>query len=187
MKNAVLSFIFSPLIFLLKNFKSEAIFVGNSKHKKDTVKSFKEQKRGKRKISVSSDDTTDSNVSEDEWEEVDFIDQTNYGADPDGTVEVTIKAAKPPETEEGKWARFIRQQVNRKIRDRQINCHKVSFRLNYFSANIKTKIVSQRIACKCCLIRDEDMRHIHLIMRDPCRDNVLRDSLNLIEQFPYTK
>ncbi|KAL3993549.1 Rad4 transglutaminase-like domain family protein [Acanthocheilonema viteae] len=92
----------------------------NSKSKEDAAKSFKERKRRKRKISVSSDDSADSNVSEDEWEEVDCVDQEH-----DGTVEVTIRAAKPVETEESKWARFIRQQVNRKIRDRQINCHKI--------------------------------------------------------------
>uniref|UniRef100_A0A0R3RVZ3 Fe2OG dioxygenase domain-containing protein n=1 Tax=Elaeophora elaphi TaxID=1147741 RepID=A0A0R3RVZ3_9BILA len=97
---------------------------GNSKSKEDTVKTFREQKRRKRKVSFSSDNTADSNISEDEWEEVDFVDHTNYEANPDGTVEVTIGAAKPVETE-GKWAKFIRQQVNRKIRDRQINCHKM--------------------------------------------------------------
>ncbi|MCP9266522.1 DNA repair protein complementing XP-C cells-like protein [Dirofilaria immitis] len=96
---------------------------GNSKYTKDAA--LKEQKTRKRKISISSGDTTDSNISEDEWEEVDFVDQTNYEAELDDTVEVTIRDAKPVETEEGKWAKFIRQQVNRKIRDRQINCHKM--------------------------------------------------------------
>ncbi|VDK69697.1 unnamed protein product [Litomosoides sigmodontis] len=97
---------------------------GNSKSKSGAAKIFKEHKGRKRKISVSSDDTIGSNVSEDEWEEVDFADERNYGANPDRTIEVTIKAAKSVETE-SKWARFIRQQVNRKIRERQINCHKM--------------------------------------------------------------
>ncbi|CAG9531860.1 unnamed protein product [Cercopithifilaria johnstoni] len=118
----------SKLALAVKECKKVEINMNDRNHicseQDDAVKSFKEQKMRKRKISVSSDDTADSNVSEDEWEEVDFADQTNYGVDPDGTVEITIRAAKPVETE-GKWARFIRQQVNRKIRDRQINCHKM--------------------------------------------------------------
>ncbi|EJD74033.1 DNA repair protein Rad4 containing protein [Loa loa] len=98
---------------------------GNSKSKNVSAKALKKPKTRKRKVSVSSDDTIDSNISEDEWEDVDFDDETNYKEDSDGTVEVTIKAAKSVETEESKWAKFIRQQVNRKIRDRQINCHKM--------------------------------------------------------------
>lgn len=92
-------------------------------------------------MSISTDDAADSNVSEDEWEEVDFVDEANYEADTDGTVEVTIRAAKPIETEESKWAKFIRQQVNRKIRDRQINCHKVCRKSNCFSADVKIKVI----------------------------------------------
>ncbi|EJW80776.1 DNA repair protein Rad4 containing protein [Wuchereria bancrofti] len=98
---------------------------GNSKCKENAVKACKKQKTQKRKVSISSDDTADSNVSEDEWEEVDFVDQTNYEANPDGTIEVTVEVSKPVETEESKWMKFIRQQVNRKIRERQINCHKM--------------------------------------------------------------
>uniref|UniRef100_A0A8R1XPM6 Fe2OG dioxygenase domain-containing protein n=1 Tax=Onchocerca volvulus TaxID=6282 RepID=A0A8R1XPM6_ONCVO len=98
---------------------------GNSKSTENTAKKFKKQKTRKRKVSISSDDTVDSNISEDEWEEVDFAEPTNYEAHCDGTVEVTIRGAKPIETEESKWAKFIRQQVNRKIRERQINCHKM--------------------------------------------------------------
>lgn len=117
-------------------------FSGNSKSTENTAKKFKKQKTRKRKVSISSDDTVDSNISEDEWEEVDFAEPTNYEAHCDGTVEVTIRGAKPIETEESKWAKFIRQQVNRKIRERQINCHKVSLRSNCFNINAKTKIIS---------------------------------------------
>uniref|UniRef100_A0A915PHM1 DNA sliding clamp PCNA n=1 Tax=Setaria digitata TaxID=48799 RepID=A0A915PHM1_9BILA len=97
---------------------------GTSKSR-DNAKAVRKQKKRNPKVSISSDDTVESDASEDEWEEVDFDEQTSYEVDHDGTVEVTIKAEKPVETEESKWAKFIRQQVNRKIRERQINCHKM--------------------------------------------------------------
>ncbi|VDN02655.1 unnamed protein product [Thelazia callipaeda] len=84
----------------------------------------------KRKISdgeeTYQDESSDSSISDDEWEDVDLTDQHNY--EPSGmndNVEVTISASRSKETEESKWAKFIRQQVNRKIRERQINCHKM--------------------------------------------------------------
>lgn len=125
------SFSSYPRIFNLST------FLGISKSKKDAPKSFKKQKTGKRKVSVSSDDTGNSSISEDEWEDVDFVGQSNFDTD---TVEVTIKSVKPVETEESKWAKFIRQQVNRKIRERQINCHKVSLISNFFIARIKPEL-----------------------------------------------
>lgn len=107
-------------------------FPGISKKPAKTAvkKAVKQQKHSrKRQISASSAGTVGSSLSEDEWEEMEdlgFDDGTSYTADPNGTVEVTIRASKPVESEESKWAKFIRQQVNRKIRERQVNCHKVT-------------------------------------------------------------
>ncbi|KHN86427.1 DNA repair protein complementing XP-C cells -like protein [Toxocara canis] len=58
--------------------------------------------------------------SEDEWEEMEEVEP------PAGPiVEVTIRQPKQEESEESKWAKFIRQEVNRQINKRKVNCHKM--------------------------------------------------------------
>lgn len=88
--------------------------------------------RRKPQISYNSSDSSSSNSSDDEWEEVDgmdFNDGLAGGAESQNSVEVTIKKPKTKmklkESVGVRRARFIRQHVNQKIRERHIHCHKV--------------------------------------------------------------
>lgn len=104
----------------------DAVLDKSSSALPSTAKQAATASRIRRTSGVSTAFTTSG--SEDEWEEVEDI-NVDEGMEEDPknrTVEVTIEAPKKVESEESKWAKFIRQQVNRKIRERQINCHKVS-------------------------------------------------------------
>lgn len=63
--------------------------------------------------------------SEDEW--MDVEEGTSYSAPKPGTqdVEITLGEAPQTETPESKAAKFLRLEVNRRIRERQVKCHKV--------------------------------------------------------------
>lgn len=63
-----------------------------------------------------------SSGSEDEWEEMEEIEPVTQH-----TVEVTIKQPVQKESEEAKWEKFLRMEVNRKIKQLQVDCHKVFF------------------------------------------------------------
>ncbi|VDN25578.1 unnamed protein product [Gongylonema pulchrum] len=79
---------------------------------KAVAKSFKEQTNRKRRISAAS---FGSSFSEDEWEEMEeleMLDEMSYKPPPQDSVEITIKAPKPVETIEAKWAKFIRQAMH---------------------------------------------------------------------------
>lgn len=74
-----------------------------------------------------------SSGSEDEWEameEMDIPENTETSAQAD--LEFIINEPKKEESEESKWAKFLRLEVNRKIKERQINCHKVRFYISLF-------------------------------------------------------
>uniref|UniRef100_A0A0M3HRB8 DNA repair protein complementing XP-C cells n=1 Tax=Ascaris lumbricoides TaxID=6252 RepID=A0A0M3HRB8_ASCLU len=61
-----------------------------------------------------------SSGSEDEWEEMEEIEPVTQH-----TVEVTIKQPVQKESEEAKWEKFLRMEVNRKIKQLQVDCHKM--------------------------------------------------------------
>lgn len=72
--------------------------------------------------------SSSSSFSDDDWEDVDDCDFSNNTLSP-STIEVTIKKSKvkmkPVETVASRRARFIKQHINQKLRERQVNCHKV--------------------------------------------------------------
>lgn len=78
-----------------------------------------------------SNDGNSSSCSDDEWEDVDEFNFCSSAAPPTASIEVTIKKPKmkikPIETVETRRARYIKQYVNQKLRERLINCHKVFF------------------------------------------------------------
>uniref|UniRef100_A0A915ASE5 Uncharacterized protein n=1 Tax=Parascaris univalens TaxID=6257 RepID=A0A915ASE5_PARUN len=61
-----------------------------------------------------------SSGSEDEWEEMEEIEPVAQH-----TVEVTIKQPIQKESEEAKWEKFLRMEVNRKIKQLHVDCHKM--------------------------------------------------------------
>ncbi|VDO32528.1 unnamed protein product [Onchocerca flexuosa] len=89
-----------------------------------------EKHRNPQAMSSLSYDGNSSSCSDDEWEDVDELDFCNSALPPaTASIEVTIKKSKmkvkPVETVETRRARYIKQHVNQKLRERQINCHKM--------------------------------------------------------------
>ncbi|VBB30790.1 unnamed protein product [Acanthocheilonema viteae] len=74
-------------------------------------------------------DGNSSNCSDDEWENVDEFDFCKSALSPTASIEITITKpkmkVKPTETVETRRARYIKRHVNQKLRERQINCHKM--------------------------------------------------------------
>uniref|UniRef100_A0A0R3S1Y3 BHD_3 domain-containing protein n=1 Tax=Elaeophora elaphi TaxID=1147741 RepID=A0A0R3S1Y3_9BILA len=97
----------------------------DSAPKKKLNKKDKKCEKSKAMSSLSYDG---SSCSDDEWEDVDEFDFCNNALPPSGSIEVTIKKSKmkvkPVETVEARRARYIKQHVNQKLRERQTNCHK---------------------------------------------------------------
>uniref|UniRef100_A0A8R1XLP2 Rad4 beta-hairpin domain-containing protein n=1 Tax=Onchocerca volvulus TaxID=6282 RepID=A0A8R1XLP2_ONCVO len=89
-----------------------------------------EKRRSPQAMPSLSYDGNSSSCSNDEWEDVDELDFCNNALPPTtDSIEVTIKQSKmkvkPVETVETRRARSIKLHVNQKLRERQINCHKM--------------------------------------------------------------
>ncbi|CAG9536469.1 unnamed protein product [Cercopithifilaria johnstoni] len=92
-----------------------------------------------------------TSCSDDEWEDVDEFDFCNNASLPTASIEVTIKKpkvkAKPMETVGTRRARYIKQHVNQKLRERQTNCHKMH--LLCYIAHLRMWV--------CTLLREQDL------------------------------
>ncbi|KAM3719841.1 putative DNA repair protein [Dirofilaria immitis] len=98
--------------------------ISDSVTKKELNKKDKKCKKSQATSNVSYDGNS-SSYSDDEWEDVGEPDSCNLTA----SIEVTIKQSKmkvkPIETVETRRARYIKQHVNQKLRERLLNCHKM--------------------------------------------------------------
>ncbi|EFO26866.2 DNA repair protein Rad4 containing protein [Loa loa] len=107
-------------------------------------------------------DGSSSSCSDDEWENVDEFDFSNSAVLPT-TIEVTIKKpkmkVKTMETVETRRARFIKQHVNQKLRERQIHCHKMHLLcyIAHLRMWIHTLLCDQYLASVCLSMIPEQL------------------------------
>uniref|UniRef100_A0A915Q2V2 Rad4 beta-hairpin domain-containing protein n=1 Tax=Setaria digitata TaxID=48799 RepID=A0A915Q2V2_9BILA len=93
-----------------------------------------------------SNNSKSSSSSDDEWEDVNAFDFSDTDTRlPSGSIEITIKKSKvkvkPKETVGSRRARYIKQHVNQKLRERQINCHKMHLLCYIAHLRIWTRIL----------------------------------------------
>ncbi|VIO93276.1 DNA repair protein Rad4 containing protein [Brugia malayi] len=108
-------------------------------------------------------DGNSSTCSDDEWEDVDEFDFCNTAATLTDSIEVTIKKPKVKvkaiETVEARRARFIRQHVNQKLRERLTNCHKMHLLcyIAHLRIWVKTLLREQHLVSLCLSVIPEQL------------------------------